>query len=153
MAASTGKTGKGVLFQIDPTLGSPFSYTTIANVRSINPTGKQADEIDFTHLGSTGSYREFRQGFKDGGSINIEYHFNIGDASHIGTNGLLGLFNSGIVFGWRINFAALGSGWAFGLIGPGFISNPGDIDINVDGPITGTATVRVTGETTIAVAS
>lgn len=148
MVASTGATGKGVSFQINLG-GSPVVWSTIANVRSINPTGKQADEIDFTHLGSTGSYREFRQGFKDGGSVNIEYHFNIGDATHIGTNGLLGMFNSGDVFTWRINFSAVGSGWAFALTGEGFVSNPGDIDVNVDGPITGTATVRVTGPTTV----
>lgn len=148
MAASTGNTGKGVSFQID-LVASPVTWITIANVRSINPAGKSADEIDFTHLGSTGGYREFRQGFKDAGTINIEYHFNIGEVSHIGTNGLLGLFNSGVNFNWRVNFAALGTGWAFGLIGQGFIQNPGDIDINVDGPIMGSAAVRVTGPTTV----
>jgi predicted secreted protein len=149
MTASTGATGKGVLFQVD-LVASPITWITIANVRSINPTGMAADEIDFTHLDSDGSFREFRQGFKDAGTINIEYHLDIDAVSHIGTNGLLGLFNSGVVFNWRINFAAIGAGWAWAFVGQGFIQNPGDVDINVDGPITGTATVRRTGPTTVA---
>lgn len=146
MVTSTGKTGQGVSFQISNG-ASPVAWSTIANVRTINPTGKSADEIDFTHLLSTGGYREMRQGFKDGGSIGIEYQFDPTQASHIGSGGLLGLFNSGTVFDWRINFT--GAGWAFALTGEGFVSNPGDIDINVDGPITGSATVRVTGPTTL----
>lgn len=146
MVASTGKTGRGVLFQID-LAGSPVTWFTVANVRSINPTGKQADEIDFTHLDSTGGYREFRQGFKEAGSINVEFHFSPLEASHVGTGGLLGLFNSGDVFSWRINMS--GAGWAYGLTGQGFVSNPGDIDFNVDGPITGSGTIRVTGPTTL----
>lgn len=150
MTASTGKVGKAVTFQID-LVASPVTWITIGNVVSINQTGRQADEIDFTHLGSTGDYREFRQGFKDGGSVGVDFHFDPTLASHIGTNGLLGLFNSGVVFNWRINFAA--TGWLWGLIGTGFVSNPGDLDVTVDGPINGSATVRVTGATTLAAAS
>ncbi len=145
MPASTGYTGKGVFFQLD-LVASPVTWITIANVRSINLTGRQADEIDFTHLLSDSQYREMRQGFKDGGSINLDYHFNITETSHIGSNGLLGLFNSGVVFNWRMNFSAIA---AFGITGKGFMSNPGDIDANVDGPIQGTATVRCTGPSTI----
>lgn len=146
MAVSTGKTGKGVLFQISDGASSP-TWATAANARSINRSGAQADEIDFTHLASTGAYREFRQGFKDGGNVNIEYHFDATNATHVGTNGFLGLFTSGDVFTWRINFAAVG--WAYALQGTGYVSNPGDIDVNVDGPIAGTAIVRVTGDTAL----
>lgn len=147
MVASTGKTGKGVSFQMRKGAASPAVWITVANPRTINRTGNQADEIDFTHLLSSGGYREFRQGFKDGGSIGVEFHFDPTEDSHVGTDGLLDLFNDGTVFTWRINFTA--AGWAYALTGTGFVSNPGDIDINVDGPITGTATVRVTGEVNI----
>lgn len=142
MVASTGATGKGVKFEID-LVASPVTWITIANARSVSFTGRQADEIDFTHLGSTGAYRELRQGFKDGGTVNIEVHFDPTQTSHVGTNGLLGLFNSGTVFNWRINFSPT---WAFALVGQGFVQNPGDIEANVDGPIAGQATVRVTGQ-------
>jgi hypothetical protein len=147
MVASTGKTGRGVSFQID-LVASPVTLITVGNARSISLTGRQADEIDFTHLLSTGGYRELRQGFKDGGSIGVEFHFDPTDDTHVAeTDGLLGLFESGDVFNWRINFS--GAGWAFALVGQGFISNPGDIDINVDGPITGNGTVRNTGPVTL----
>lgn len=146
MAASTGKTGKGVVFKMGDG-ASPEVFAAVGNARSINPTGQSADEIDFTHLGSTGGYREFRQGFKDAGSINVDYQFDPTDATHIGEAGLLGKFNSGAVFSWQIDFAP--AGWPWRLVGQGFVSNPGDIDINVDGPITGSATIRRTGATTL----
>lgn len=146
MTASTGKTGKGVMFQV-AIVASPLVWITVANTRSISRSGQQADEIDFTHLLSTGSFREFRQGFKDGGTVGVEFHFDPTEDSHVGTNGLQDLFVDGTVFNWRINFT--GAGWAFGLLGTGFVTNPGDLDINVDGAITGSATIRVTGETTV----
>lgn len=146
MAVNTGKTGQGAKFQISDGATVP-TWLTIANVTSINPTGIQADEIDFTHLLSTGGYREFRQGFKDGGTINIDYSFDATAASHVGTGGLIGLFNSGTVFTWRINF--FGVGWSFALEGTGYVQNPGDLTIAVDSPIAGSATVRVTGMTTL----
>lgn len=146
MPASTGKTGRGVAFEVSTDTGT--TYIPVANVRSINQTGRQADEIDFTHLLSSGGYRELRQGFKDGGTIGVEFHFDPTEVTHADdAGGLLGLFNAGTVFDWRINFD--GAGWAFGLVGQGFVANPGDIDINVDGPITGTGSIRVTGETTL----
>lgn len=146
MVASTGKTGKGVSFQV-ALVASPLVWVTVANVRSINRSGQQADEIDFTHLLSDGSFREFRQGFKDGGTVGVDFHFDPTEDSHAGTNGLQDLFTDGTIFNWRINFA--GAGWAFALRGLGFVTNPGDISIDVDGPITGSATVRNTGETTL----
>lgn len=149
MTTSTGKTGKGVLFQIAP-IASPLVWVTIGNARTISQSGRTADEIDFTHLNSTGGYREFRQGFKDGGTIGVEMHFDPTASSQVGTLGLLGYFDSGTVFQWRINFAA--NGWLKALTGQGYVANPGDLDINVDGPITGNATVRNTGQVTLAVA-
>ena len=145
MVASTGKTGKGVSFQID-LAGSPVAWVTITNVRSISFTGRAADEIDMTHLLSTGDYREMIQGFKDGGTITLETHFDPTATSHIGTTGILGLFNSGATFSWRINFSPL---WAFGLTGTGFVQNPGDLSIDVDGPITNSPVVRVTGASSL----
>lgn len=148
MTTSTGKTGGGVVFQVALNLTSPVVWSSVANVSTINQTGRTADEIDFTHLASTGGYRELRQGFKDGGTVGVEFHFDPTDTSQIGsTRGLLGLFNSGTVFYWRINFA--GAGWDWALRGQGFVANPGDINVNVDGPITGSGTIRVTGATTL----
>lgn len=140
MTVSTGNTGRGVKFEIGD--GSPVTYAAIANVTSIAFTGRSAEEIDFTHLESDGGFREFRQGFKDPGSINIEFHFNPSEESH---TDLLALFLSGAVIPFRINYS--GAGWAWAEEGYGYISNPGDTNVNVSDPIGGTATVRVTGPT------
>jgi hypothetical protein len=145
MPASTGKTGRGGQFEID-LVASPVAWVGITNVRSISFTGRQADEIDFTHLLSEGAYREFRQGFKDAGTITLDGHFDAEATSHVGTNGILGLFNSGTVFNWRIN---LGELFGFGLTGQGYFQNPGDITVDVDNPVGFQPVVRVTGESTL----
>lgn len=148
---STGKIGAGVVFQVSLSL-SPAAWTSVGNAKSIAFNGRTADDIDFTNLNSTGSYREMRQGFKDGGTVAVDIQFDPTDTTHVGSSkGLLGLFNSGTVFYWRINFFA--TGWSWALRGQGYVQNPGDIDINVDGPIMGTANIRVTGETTLVAAA
>lgn len=139
MTTSTGKTGRGVSFAISNG-ASPPVWLTIANVTSINPTGRDAEEIDFTHLLSTGGFREFRQGFKDPGSIGIEYHFSPDEDSHVE---LLDLWTSGEVFDYRLDFT--GAGWDWYMIGAGYVQNPGDITVDVDNPIAGSSTVRATG--------
>lgn len=143
MTTSTGKTGRGVAFQIGDG-GSPETFTAVANVASIGLTGRSAEEIDFTHLLSDGGFREFRQGFKDPGSINLELHFDPTNATH---QNLLTKFLSGDTFVWRIDYS--GNGWNAYEEGVGFVMNPGDITINPNDPVGGTATVRVTGQTTI----
>ena len=139
MAASTGKTGRGITFALSDGQ-SPSIYLTVANVTSINFTGRDAEEIDFTHLGSTGGFREFRQGFKDGGSIGIEYHFTPTEESHLD---LLTAWLSGATLDWNINY--FGAGWSFAEVGQGFVQNPGDVSITVGDPVTGSATIRVSG--------
>lgn len=141
MTESTGKTGRGVTLEIGDG-ESPESFVAVANVTSISPSGRDSEEIDFTHLGSTGGFREFRQGFKDPGQLNVDYHFSPDEPSH---TAILDQWLSGVVFSWRINFA--GAGWSWYLQGEGFVKNPGDLSINVNDPIQGTSTIRVTGPT------
>ena len=140
MALSTGKTGRGTSFSLGT--GSPPDFTAVANVSSINLAGQNAEEIDFTHLLSDGGFREFKQGFKDPGTISLELHFDPTNATH---TDLLDRFVSGDVFDWRINFQ--GAGWEKWWTGQGFIQNPGDVTINPNDPVGGTATVRITGQT------
>lgn len=141
MAESSGKTGRGIKFEMGDA-DSPINFVAVANVTSIGFTGRSADEIDFTHLDSSGGFRELRQGFKDPGSINLELHFDPTNATH---QDLLAKFLSGDLFWWRINYTA--AGWPQYEQGRGFVQNPGDTNITVDAPVGGTATVRVTGPT------
>lgn len=140
MPVSTGKTGRGISFAISDGATPTPTWLTIANATSINPAGRDAEEIDFTHLLSTGGFREFRQGFKDAGTLGIEYQFSPDEPSHVE---LLDLWNTGEVFDWRIDFT--GAGWDWYLTGQGYVQNPGDLTIDIDNPIAGSATVRCTG--------
>ena len=51
--------------------GSP-TWTQIANLTSIGEIGLESDEIDVTTLDSTGDFKEFIGGAKDGGTIDLE---------------------------------------------------------------------------------
>lgn len=139
MSLSTGKTGRGVKFEISDG-SSPAAFLAIANATSITINGRNAEEIDFTHLMSDGGFREFRQGFKDAGTISVEYHFNPEEQSHAD---MLALWLSGELIDWRLNFE--GAGWDVHLVGKGFVQNPADITVNVGDPISGNATIRCSG--------
>lgn len=144
MTESTGKTGRGITFEIEDTSVSPPIYRKIANLTSIGQSGRDAEEIDFTHLESVGGFREFRQGFKDAGTFNLEYHFTPTEASHVD---LLARWVSGELFNFRVNY--IGAGWNYYETGRGFVKNPSDKTININDPVGGTATVRVSGATSI----
>lgn len=141
MALSTGKTGRGITFEVSDG-ESPAGWVAVANVVTTGITGRTAEEIDFTHLASEGGYRELQQGFKDPGTIPLEVHFDPTNSTH---QDLLAKFVSGALFEWRINFTA--AGWNQVLIGRGFVQNPGDINITPNDPVGGQATVRVSGDT------
>lgn len=140
MTTSTGKTGRGVSFKMGS--GSPSDFTAVANVSSINLSGQTSDEVDFTHLLSSGGFREFRQGFKDPGTIGLDLHFDPTNATH---TDLLDRFISGDLFDWRVDFQ--GAGWEKWWVGQGFVQNPGDVTINPNDPVGGTATIRISGQT------
>lgn len=147
MTQSSGKTGRGIVFQMENE-ESPQEFVTVANVTSIGFTGRTAEEVDFTTLESEGGFRDFRQGFKDPGNIALELHFDPTNATH---QLLLTRFLSGDLFNWRINY--VGADWSYYENGRGFVQNPADININPNDPVGGTATVRVSGQTSIVAAS
>jgi len=49
--------------------------TALAEVNSINGPGMTRDFIDVTSLDSTGGYREFIAGFRDGGTVTLNMNF------------------------------------------------------------------------------
>lgn len=139
MTASTGKTGAGITFKVGDG-ASVEAFVAVANATNINISGRTVDEVDFTHLASSGGYREFRAGFKDAGEIQMTLHFDPSNATH---QDLLDTkLNSGDVFNFEIDFTP--AGWAYKMTGAGFVRGA-DITINVDDPISVDCTVRVTG--------
>jgi hypothetical protein len=139
MATSTGKVGLGVTFKIGDG-NSPEVFTAVGNVANISVNGRSVDEIDFTHLGSTGSYRELRAGFKDAGEVQLTVHWN--PASETTHTTLETMLNAGTVFNFEINL--FGAGIGKKLTGAGFVKG-GDISISGNDPITEDLVIRVTG--------
>ena len=51
------------------------NWVDIAEINSITGPGKTRDTIDVTSLDSTGGYREFIGGFRDGGTVTLPMNF------------------------------------------------------------------------------
>ena len=51
------------------------NWVNIAEINSITGPGKTRDTIDVTSLDSTGGYREFIGGFRDGGTVTLPMNF------------------------------------------------------------------------------
>ncbi|AZO29428.1 phage tail tube protein [Mesorhizobium sp. M1B.F.Ca.ET.045.04.1.1] len=142
MVASTGKVGLGTTFKVGDG-GSPEVFTSVVNVTAINISGRSVEEVDFTHLASTGGFREFRPGFKDPGEIKITCHYNPTDATLNGTTGLEAKLNSGATFNWEIDMT--NAGFAYKLTGFGYVSG-GDFTFTGEDPINFEVTIRVSGQ-------
>lgn len=60
---------------------SPETFTELAEVKSIGGPNESQEELDATHLRSTGGYREFVPSFKDGGEIPMVLNFIPGNTT------------------------------------------------------------------------
>lgn len=144
MTTSTGKVGLGTQFKVGDG-ESPEVFTAVVNVTAINMSGRSVEEVDFTHLASTGGFREFRPGFKDPGEVQITCHYNPSDATLNGTTGLEKKLNDGTVFNWEIDMT--NAGFAFKLSGSGYVSG-GNFTFTGEDPINYEVTIRISGAIT-----
>jgi predicted secreted protein len=64
-----------ILRKWDPTLVPANKWVNIAEISSIDGPSQSRDTIDVTSLDSTGGYREFIAGFRDGGSVSLSMNF------------------------------------------------------------------------------
>lgn len=71
---SNAISGVGLQFQREND-GSSGLYTTIAEVNNISGPGNTRAFIDVTSFDSTGGYREFITGFRDGGQFIFNMNF------------------------------------------------------------------------------
>ena len=71
--ASNAISGVGTVFQRWNT--STGLWVKLAEVNSISGPSMTRDFIDVTSLDSTGGYREFIAGFRDGGTVNLTMNF------------------------------------------------------------------------------
>ena len=83
---------------------SPENFAEIAEVASIGGPNETSDEIEVTHLRSTGGYREFLQSFKDGGELPLVMNFIPGDGTQDSLTGLRAEFQTGAKKNYQITF-------------------------------------------------
>ncbi|MEG2289918.1 MAG: phage tail tube protein [Clostridium sp.] len=116
---------------------------SIAELKSIGGLDLKADTVETTTLDSTGGWKEYIQGTKDGGEVSASGYFNPSD-----TNGQIALynaFNSGTIINFTILFPpALGASWTFQGIVTGVKT-----DVNTEDAIPFEATIKVTGKPTL----
>ena len=74
--SSNAFSGVGTTFERSDMASSP-TFTAIAEVNSITGPSMTRDTIDVTSLDSTGGYREFIAGFRDGGEVTLNMNFTV----------------------------------------------------------------------------
>jgi predicted secreted protein len=73
---SKAVSGVGTIFRKwDPLLVPANKWVNIAEISNIDGPSKSRDTIDVTSLDSTGGYREFIAGFRDGGTVALSMNF------------------------------------------------------------------------------
>jgi predicted secreted protein len=130
--------GLGILYAIDDgTTGLVFQ--TMGEVFEVVPPNQQTDEVEATHYASTGGYREFIGGLKDGGEVTFSINWIPGNPTDVI---LRNLHASSAVRDHRITFPN-GATMKF----PGWIRGF-ERATPLDDRMTATITVRVAGDTT-----
>ena len=120
---------------IDDSGGTPVTVNGVVSITGIG--SGSATEIDVTTLAS--SSKEFRQGLRDFGSINIELIRNQDDL------GQLEMFDAMGLQAVREFIVTLPTSTANVITFDGFVQSISN-DVNADGVVTGTAVVRITGD-------
>lgn len=119
---------------IDDDAGNPVIINGVISITGIG--SGSATEIDVTTLASTA--KEFRQGLRDFGSIDVELIRNQDDL------GQLEMFDAMAAQAVRTFIVTLPSSTANVGTFEGFVQSL-STDIAADGVVTGTATIRITG--------
>ena len=131
------------------TTSSPV-WTQIANLTTIGEIGLESDEIDVTTLDSVGDFKEYIGGAKDGGTIDLEGNI-VTDA---GLTELYTLANSRDIKEFKIEYPVkTGETTAAFWSVTGYISSCKDGEKTVDGLLTFSAGIRVSGAPTFTAGS
>lgn len=115
-----------------------INANAIAGLTSVNGVGLSAETMDKTTLSSSGGYREFTGGFKDGGEVAISGYFEPGD-----TDGQVAVYNA-FETGEEIPFTIVypqGAAWGFNGVVTGFSTSADLEDL-----IGFEATIKVSGK-------
>lgn len=112
----------------------------IAEITNIGGLSLAADTVEVTTLSSADEYKEFIQGFRDGGEVSLSGNFFPGDTN--GQFALLTAFNSGTLDAYTITFPpAMGATWTYTAIMTAYTTG-----VDVGGAVTFEATMKVSGK-------
>jgi predicted secreted protein len=132
--------GVGTKFKRSDGTSSP-TFVDIAEVNSITGPSMTRETIDVTSLDSTGGYREFIAGFRDGGTVELNMNFTR-DGYIVMKND----FESDVLQDYQIALPDTG-GTTFDFKG---LVTDLPLDIPTDDKITVTVTIKVSGPVTVA---
>ena len=116
--------------------GSPEAFTAIAEVRNISGPGFDSEEIDCTSLDSTAGFREYIQGFKDGGELSFQLNFIPSQRANIFAN-----YIAGTTHNWQLCFPDV-PGTIMSVAA--FVKSP-PLEIGAGAQLLLNVTLRVTG--------
>lgn len=119
---------------------SGSAWVRVTEVRSITGPGKTRDTIDVTNLDSTGGYREFIGGFRDGGTVQLNCNF-----TRDGYDLMNDDFESDDIQNYEIVFSD-DENTTFEFSG---LVTEVPTDINPDEAVTYTVTIKISGQVTI----
>ncbi|MDF2510468.1 MAG: outer capsid protein Hoc [Herbinix sp.] len=126
-------------------LGTKLLINTaaIAGLTSVNGIALTADTIDKTTLSSTGGYREFTGGFKDGGEVTASGFFDPSDTT--GQVALYNAFEAGGAIPFSILFPSqMGASWNFNGVVTGFSTGA-----ELEDMVSFEVTIKVSGKPTL----
>ena len=129
---------QGTTLKFTPADGTQVVVGKLTSVGEIAP---EAEEVDITTLESTGGYREYMQGFRDSGELEITgFH----DADDAGQTALLTAFASGASGSFEVKFPD-----DTAVTFSGFIKSHTIGSAEVDGAIGFGAMIRISGAVTV----
>ena len=128
--------------------GTTLKYTpaegemlTVGKLTSVGEIAPEAEEVDVTTLDSAGGYREYIQGFRDSGEVEISGFHDAGDA---GQKAMRTAFASGETGAFEVAFPD-GTSVKFN----GFVKGHTIGSAEVDGAVGFGAVIRISGPVTV----
>ena len=118
------------------------AFTTIPGVQSFDGPGRTGDTVDVTSHSSSGGYREYIGGLRDGGEISATYNVIFGDTTQLA---LESAFGSDTTTNWRVVYPMSPDEEYYefaGFVTDTTPSNP------IDAQVTKQLTIKITGPVT-----
>lgn len=142
--ASKNYAAKGTKIQMGNG-ASPEVFTTIAQVVDISGPALKDDVLDVTNHGSTGGWKEFIGGLKEGGSITLKLNYDPAETTHDASTGFLADFKNSTVRNYKLIFPDTGN-TTWNLTGIVEHATP---KAPVAGKLEQDVSIRVTGQPTL----